>query len=228
VSGADPKGLRTLKNAAFNWKYTIPLTFIGLTMLAGGFAATANAETFYIIGSEDSDTIFFQSEPELHAVEGFSHTIKGLMTFNPDSTYELNAGILKVRGASVSAGVEPRDQQERANDLGPPERHFVELKLISISGLPDILPFDSPVECQLHGSFTVDSVDTPITVPAEVRLLERNESDRIQIVEVRAEFELVPDDFDIPVSEALFLKVAEQLKVRMQFVALNVFPPLWF
>ena len=66
-------------------------------------------------------------------------------------------------------------------------------------------------------------VTNAFEAPAEVQLVAQHDQDDEQILQVTAELQLVPKNYDVPVATALFTDQAQWVNVRIAFVAANAY-----
>ncbi len=200
---------------------------LGLSLLLCTTGETL-AEQFFIKGSTETDSVHFESDASLEFIEGFTQSIRGKLSFNPSNTTDSVSGHLRVEAATLKTGIELRDEHMRENHLHTDKYPYIEFTLTSVNGLPDQLPSGSPISCEIEGEFTVHGTTKSITAPCEVTLVKSDPTTNEHVLQVRANFEILLDDYGIPRPKALFMKLAEQINIRVHFIASNKFAPVEF
>lgn len=199
------------------------LVIIALVALA---LSPLQAEMFYVAGRPEVDTVTFESQAKLEFVSGETHTVVGVIDFNPATPAAGATGRLRVDARTLKTGIELRDEHMRDRHLHTAQYPHIEFLLKSVSGLPATLPTGTAVNCQVTGDFTVHGKTRNITAPATVTWRKRSDSD--QHLEIIATFPVKLDDYGVPRPKALFLKLAETLDIRVRIIAATGNPPVTF
>ncbi len=207
---------------------SLAIPALGLLFFSGIALKSVHATDLIIVGSDDADSIHFESDANTSSDPGCYFDIEGLLTFSPDSTYDNDAGILQVHSAEASATIEPNDQPAGDVTAADLQCQQVGLVLESISGLPDVLEYGNPVHCQIQGDFTVRDSTFEVSTPAEVRLISRDENTGEQELEVFADFQLLPDSYGGSIADAQFPDQAKWINIHVHLAASSAYAPYSF
>ena len=136
-----------MKRNLAGWNRTILVALLGLFLFAGRYTYAADSGEAYITGTDDADSVYFVSDAAISLPDGCTGALKGLVTFNPDSsvTYNENAPVLTLHSAQVSANFQLQDETLREERCPTTEYHFLQINLESIVGMPDELPTEGSV-----------------------------------------------------------------------------------
>lgn len=192
-------------------------------MLAADYGS-APARKFFLIGGANTDTVYFQYEVDLGERAEYSQKVIGFITFQPDSVRETAEDYLRVTSADIALNVTLREDEIPGFDYEETATPVIQLTLQSVSELPSELPHGSPVDCSIQLTFRSGEIVRPMIVPAEVRLLERHERGRERTLIVKADFEIIPIEIDVPRSHVLFMGYAERIHFHLHFVASSIHP----
>ncbi len=204
----------------------LALGLLATTLTALTPAAQVIAVDYYVAGNVETDTVSFASQAKLEFIEGTTHTISGVISFDPQNTSLPASGRLRVDARTLRTGIELRDEHMRDRHLHTEQFPYIEFTLKSISGLPAALTPGDSYAFQVMGQFSVHGSTRDVTAAASVTLTALD-STHSQLA-VRATFPIKLDDYSIPRPKALFLKLAETVDITVSFVASTSNPKIEF
>lgn len=185
----------------------ILLTGVSMPLVAAPYATKPEA---------NADTVYFRSDAKLEFIEGTTSAIRA--DFNlTDSTV---TGRAEVDLRLLKTGIDTRDEHMRDRHLHTKEYPYAYFQLDRIAGLPTSWKADSTYSFDGYGTFSIHGTRRPITVSLEVM----PSGEGAASFAVRSRFAINLDDFGIERPRALFLKLAETIKVEVIFHAYRDLP----
>lgn len=199
-----------------------------LTLLAAalGLSAAAYGADYGLDPAARQDTVRFESTARLEFLSGVTNDIRGGFTVDPENTAAGVSGRLQVDLRTMKTGIDLRDRHMRENHLQTDEYPYAWFELNRVSGLPSRLEPGKTATATANGTFFIHGVSRPIQADLEVtRLGGGAAAGGEDAIRVRARFEIRLEDFAIERPKALFLKVAETIRLNVVFIGRPGVPP---
>lgn len=185
---------------------TTILLALAVPVLAGDYGLDPGRET---------DTVRFESAAKLEFIEGRTEEISGKFSVDPENTATGVSGRLQVDLRNIETGIGLRNRHLRENHLHTDQFPYAYFELTQVNGLPSQLAAGHTVPATASGNFYIHGGYRQITADLEVTRLE--EGDGGGGIRIRARFSLNLEEFNIERPKALFLKVAETIKLDLVF-----------
>ena len=182
-----------------------------LTLVQGVFAETMT----FTVEPDTFSEVKFISTAKVETFEGTTNRIAGTFKFDPTDIQAGIDGKLEVDMTALSTGISQRDGHMRDNHLHTdqfPRSTFIPKKIIENS--VKMLPDNESITFTLEGDFTLHGVTH--TIQPEVTATWHSDQKNLNVL---ARFSVRLDDYDIPLPQFLILKLAQEQKIEIHFVA---------
>lgn len=229
-------------------KSTITGLALGAALLAA--ASAANAQTtrpannankqetaveetgtmFFVNDPVGRNVVTFTSEAPLEDIVGTTHQIVGHIVWDPENPAKIGKGNFTVPIESLDTGIPLRNEHLRGEDwLNAAEYPQITLAIKSIKNVEKeketeaftTYSLDMDVQLALHGQTKT------MTIPGKATYFPESEKTRQRLpgnlLAGRSEFEVNLSDFGIA-SDIIGLKVANEIKIDVRFVATDAKP----
>ncbi len=190
--------------------------FRALLLLASLLAAHSAVAATYKLSRESSPEVRFTVDAPLDSIVGVSRTVKGSVTFDPD-TLAFGPGEVSADARTFQTGIGLRDEDLRDQFFEADRFPEIVLTLQKLSRTSaSKLPAGARLQADVTGELNVHGVSRSVTFSATFN---RGADGRIVIV--HGSFPVVLADYGIKRPQRLFLKLGEvaQVDVRATFVA---------
>jgi polyisoprenoid-binding protein YceI len=187
-----------------------------LTATCGG-QVSAETGVYGLDPLTPTDTVRFESTARLEFIEGKTTEISGGVRFDPGNTRTEVSGVLAVDLRSLRTGIGLRDEHMRDRHLHTEKYPLAFFVLSGLSDLPSELTMDSTHTADVQGYFYLHGVKRDLRSRADVTRMIGTGG--VEALKVRAEFAIRLEDYSIPRPKALFVKLAEEVKVTVVFTA---------
>ncbi len=188
---------------------------IMLTTIFVALAVPVLAGDYGLDPARQTDTVRFESAAKLEFIEGRTDEISGRFSVDPENTAAGVSGRLQVDLRNIETGIGLRNRHLRENHLHTDDYPYAYFELTRVNGLPAQLELGKTVAATASGNFYIHGGYRQITADLEVTRL--GEADGGEGLRIRARFSLNLEDFNIERPKALFLKVAETIKLDVVF-----------
>lgn len=182
-----------------NVKTLLPFT----SLLFFGFILSAE----YHVDKDYANTVKFISKTPIHEFEGITDKIDGYLFSKDDDTIVESEIYFEVDLASINTGIGMRDRDMRENYLETDKYPYATYKGVIKSLVPS---GESKFNVNTMGVFSVHGKEKPLSVTAQIT----NDGDGYKI---SSEFSVFLKDYDIDVPKLMFMKVNEEIKLRLDF-----------
>jgi polyisoprenoid-binding protein YceI len=206
---------------------TRPAGLLVCCLLVALTAETLSAETqrFYVTQQDSKDAVTFASAGNPEFIWGETDDIQGWFDFDPDDPVQLD-GQLQVDLNTLRIGIGLRNEFWRSRHLQTDEFPDAVFELSGLKGLPQQMEVDAPYDFTVLGTFTIHGVPREIEIAAAA-VLQDPESDgvaNLKTLFVKAEFSIELDDYGIPQPTAPFLRLVENIDIKVVFTATTAEP----
>jgi polyisoprenoid-binding protein YceI len=188
-----------------------------LALLGLLFAATyaEAAPTNFVVAPGESNEVVFTSRATGETFEGRTHEISGQFHFDPEDLSAQVGGKLVVDVLSLDTGIKLRNQHMQQNHLHPDVYPTIEFVLEEIVSPPvTSMPDKQSISLRARGKFTLHGMTRTIEPVLTVVF---NSAD--STLQVTARFKVKLPDYNISRPQFLFMKLAEEQDVKVQFIA---------
>jgi polyisoprenoid-binding protein YceI len=201
-----------------------PLLLV-VSMLALPQLLSAETQTFYLSGEGFDNSVTFASAAKFELFDGSTDDIEGSFDFDTDDPVELS-GQIQVDLTTLRTGIDQRDESMRENNLETDRYQYAVFELTGVKGLSDPMEAENGYDCTVIGQFTLHGVTKYMEIPAGVVMSvpDADGAANLKNLQIRAEFSIQLDDYNIPRPTALFLQVAETVDIKVEFTATTT-PP---
>ena len=184
---------------------------VGLLLVV---SVRAEEFTFKVKPGKPNEVKFISKAP-LETIEGITNDISGSVTVDPANADLKTAGEFEVQMATIDTDNSIRNGHMRDNHLQTDKYPTSSFEMKSIEGLDDgMLPDGKPVNFRIKGQFTLHGVTKEISPEITALWNSTNKS-----LKVTAKFNVLLQDYDIPRPQFLFMKLAVEQKVEINFTA---------
>ncbi|MFQ5500554.1 MAG: YceI family protein [Candidatus Zixiibacteriota bacterium] len=193
--------------------------------------SVVQASQYSLRPADNADTVYFESTARLEFIKGKSTDIAGYFDVDPASPGSGISGRLRVDLRTLRTGIDKRDEHMREKHLQTEEYPFAFFDLEHVDDPPARFESDRQYELSATGRFYIHGVNREVGV--KLLITNRIDADGSSSISARALFSIVLDDFNIPRPRALFMKLAETIKVEVFFTGHSGVPaagielPLW-
>jgi polyisoprenoid-binding protein YceI len=202
---------------------------LGLAAIAA-LAFTPSAAEYVIPSGDDTDTVRFESTASLEFIEGKTTVVDGKLTLDPQMPAH-TTGLVRVDLRTLKTGIDLRDQHMRERHLDTEEFPFAYFEITGMNAADVPLTVNQAYPADVEGWFYIRGVKRRLT--ADTQLLPRISRSGDTVMTVAATFEIKLDEYGIPRPKALFMKLAETIKVTIDLTAVpgspssNITLPDW-
>lgn len=175
-------------------------------------APIVSAEVFVISG--ENNLVQFESTAKLEFIKGETADIHGFFDLSLESTPALQGGIVEVDLTTLKTGIDLRDQHMYERHLHVDKYPKAYFELTGVDNLPERLNNGVEYTTTASGWFYLHGVKQAIAPQLTFTFNERD-----SLMSVAADFELNLEDYEIPRPKALFLKLAETIRIHISFEA---------
>ena len=194
-------------------------------MLQGAFLAAlvvcsgpvALSTEFEIQSGAKENSVVFASHAPMESFEGSTRDISGRISVDPAALDAPVAAEIVVQLAGLKTGKKLRDKHMHENHLETakyPEVRFTAAELVGASARE--LTVGRSVNFRIRGTFDLHGVQRTIEAPVEATLVD---ADHLHVV---ARFPVLISDYEIERPKFLFMKLSEEQKITVDFVARRV------
>ena len=203
-----------MRNAKHKMFSTFLPAVVALFLTAMAVQVYAEPVTFSA-NPDDFSKVTFISTAKVETFEGTTNRIAGSFTVDPQDVQAGVSGKLEVDMTALTTGISQRDNHMRENHLNTdqfPRSSFVPTKVVD--GSFKMLPDNESVQFTLEGEFTLHGVTHTIQ-PVITATWHSSQ----KTLDVTAKFSVRLEDYDIPLPQFLVLKLAQEQKVEIRFMA---------
>jgi len=191
--------------------------------------AEAEEREFRIHPGKDYNQVRFVSEATLESFEGVSHTIEGTIRVDPLAPCAETAAEFSVDLASLDTGISMRNRHMRKNHLHAERFPEASYSLRGCLGPGNgTLADGRSLELDVEGEFGLHGVVRREEMEVEVVLHDSGRGTPTgsegPVLHGTCAFIVKLSDYEIPRPEFLFLKVADEIQVEVEFWASSEFP----
>lgn len=196
--------------------------FLALTILSS-FAFNTKAQTFKTDFKEQRNTATFTTEAPLEDIVGTTRKIEAEVSINPANVAQNPKATVKVDLTSLNSGIDLRDEHMKSdkflNTAKFPQAVF------SLTGISGATTLSDGVKTKvtLTGNITLHGVTKPLTVPATLTYFKQSTNTASKgagnLLKASANFNIQMTDFGIEVPSMLVMKVSNDVKIAIDFVA---------
>lgn len=187
----------------------------GIVTACAWTVSAAGAAT-YVVTPERASEICFESKATLESFSGATRHVSGELAFDPASLGDSLTVRILVDLATFDTGISKRNADMRENHLETDRYPKATFQGVSVSETTaGAVPDHGTVTLTVTGTMSLHGVSRRITIPVDIERV-APESDAFR---VRSEFGLRLEDYEIPRPRFLFMKVAEEQRVRVDLLA---------
>ncbi len=191
---------------------TPALALAGLLLAA--VAVGAASKNFAVEPSESNEVVFI-SRATGETFEGHTREIFGQFYFDPEDLNAQVGGKLVADVLSLDTGIGLRNQHMRENHLHPDVFPTIEFVLEEIVAPPATsIPDKQSITLKARGKFTLHGMTR--TIEPELTAVFDSADSTLQVT---ARFKVKLQEYHIARPQFLFLKLAEEQDVKVQFIA---------
>jgi polyisoprenoid-binding protein YceI len=187
-----------------------------ISLLLAGMALAEPVKL--IVSPSASNTAGFHSDATIESFDGSTQALKGEITVDPENPSSAGPAWLEVDLRELSTGLAMRDRHMRENHLHTDEFPLTRFDLDGIvagelsDGTTTVIKLDGRV--QLHGVEKTRSIEASVTWHDASA-----QHDGRQALHLQCSFPIALAEHKIPRPEFLFMKVAEEMEVTLDFWA---------
>ncbi len=186
----------------------------------------AKSMSFVIDDPGGRNVATFTSTAPMENIVGLTNDVSGKVTFDPQDLSKPANAIIKVDLKSVRTGIEKRDEHMRGENYLSTDKHphaIFELEAPITTSANEMI-HGKPVELSMSGKFTIHGVTRDVIVNGKATFF--NEITEMaehgypgDMINFDGEFTIKLADYKIKRPQFLFMKVAEDQVIHINFTA---------
>jgi polyisoprenoid-binding protein YceI len=181
------------------------------------------AQRTYTVTDDGKNNAMFESEATLETIHGTTTKVSGTIVADPANPAASSANIV-IALDGLSTGIGMRDEHMKSSRFLDTEKYpNATFKTVSVSGPKSVAP-NTPSDLTVTGDFTLHGVTRRITAPVRVVVIPESELTKSSRgpgdwVHATTTFTIKLTDFGMPVPEKLVMKLANEVRVRVDVFA---------
>ncbi len=187
-------------------------------------AAFAKEVTFTARDPFGRDVVKFESSAPLETIIGTTNLISGEVRVNPQDITKSRV-TFEVDVVSFNSGNEKRDQDMREKFLQTdryPRARFTLTRILSTANGRRLIDGE-PIQIKAEGILSLHGVERPVVADLTVTYLKESDATRSRLpgdlLRVSGTLPIKLSDFNIERPQLLFLRVSDDVKVSVDFIA---------
>ncbi len=186
----------------------------------------AKEMTFVIDDTGGRNVAKFSSKAPIETIVGTTNQVTGKITFDPDDLSKPAHGSVAVDIVSLNTGIKLRDEHMRGEDYLNTDTYPTATFVIDnpvIAKVKSLVPGET-VAVEVKGKFTVHGVTKDITIKGNAGYFMENPALAKMgypgdMFNFDGEFSINLSDYNIKRPQFLVMKLAEEVKIRINFTA---------
>lgn len=206
-------------------RLTYRMLAVGITLNLIGGITFAEVRTFKTVPNDAKNVVEFTSDAPMEKIVGKTSDITGTLELNLDDLLSTTVGTFIVDLKTLDTGIAMRNGHMRENYLETgqfPNATFTLARFIS-ADKSSLAPGET-VKAVAEGEFKIHGIGKPYQIPVKLYYAQSDKStegrlggSKGNLLSVSAEFTVKLADHQIKRPELLFMKLAEEQKIEVNF-----------